>query len=269
MTETAQPDRRPAGDRGARSGMAGLELHSMHRTSRGTVTYASGTPAEPGWYCWTASRWRHPAGPCRRGRVTPPTTRGAGRTAGGEAASTSASPGASARRDVHPFDRDVDPFDRMLLTTDGTVTSQLEAATGEPIITRTTRQAGPATLDVLLAATGPWARRHRTPSSCATGAAHRSPCHPSRRSERHPVRPGGLVGRARSPARRECRAPEARRRLVGAPAGLSAGSRRAGRYCGSQPNAQARPAIISVPSRVPRSRVAPTGSWCVNEPPPW
>jgi chorismate-pyruvate lyase len=44
----------------------------------------------------------------------------------------------------------------MLLTADGTVTTLLEACTGEPIGTRTTRQAGPATLDLLLAATGAW-----------------------------------------------------------------------------------------------------------------
>jgi chorismate-pyruvate lyase len=50
----------------------------------------------------------------------------------------------------------LDPFDRMLLTADGTVTTLLEACTGEPVATRTTRQAGPATLDRLLAATGPW-----------------------------------------------------------------------------------------------------------------
>ena len=36
---------------------------------------------------------------------------------------------------------DIDPFDRMLLTADGTVTTLLEACTGEPIVTRTTRQA--------------------------------------------------------------------------------------------------------------------------------
>ncbi len=51
---------------------------------------------------------------------------------------------------------DIDPFDRMLLTADGTVTTLLEACTGEPIVTRTTRQAGPATLDRMLAATGRW-----------------------------------------------------------------------------------------------------------------
>jgi chorismate-pyruvate lyase len=49
-----------------------------------------------------------------------------------------------------------DPFDRMMLTADGTVTTLLEACTGEPIATRTTRQAGPARLDLLLAATGAW-----------------------------------------------------------------------------------------------------------------
>lgn len=51
---------------------------------------------------------------------------------------------------------DFDPFDRMLLTADGTVTSLLEACAGEPITTRTTRQAGPATLELLLATTGGW-----------------------------------------------------------------------------------------------------------------
>ena len=50
---------------------------------------------------------------------------------------------------------DVDPFDRMLLTADGTVTTLLEACTGEPVVTGTTRQAGPATLE-LLAATEHW-----------------------------------------------------------------------------------------------------------------
>jgi chorismate-pyruvate lyase len=44
----------------------------------------------------------------------------------------------------------------MLLTADGTVTTLLEACTGESIETRTTRQAGPATFDLLLAATGAW-----------------------------------------------------------------------------------------------------------------
>ena len=51
---------------------------------------------------------------------------------------------------------DIDPFDRMLLTTDGTVTTLLEACTGEPIVTRTTRQTGPATIDRLHADGGAW-----------------------------------------------------------------------------------------------------------------
>ncbi len=51
---------------------------------------------------------------------------------------------------------DTDPFDRMLLTADGTVTTLLEACTGEPIVTRTTRQAGPATLPEMLRAVGRW-----------------------------------------------------------------------------------------------------------------
>jgi chorismate-pyruvate lyase len=51
---------------------------------------------------------------------------------------------------------ELDPFDRMLLSADGTVTTLLEACTGEPIATRATRQAGPATLDTLLATTGCW-----------------------------------------------------------------------------------------------------------------
>jgi chorismate-pyruvate lyase len=51
---------------------------------------------------------------------------------------------------------DFDPFDRMLLTADGTVSSLLKACTGEPVTARTTRQAGPATLEQLLATTGGW-----------------------------------------------------------------------------------------------------------------
>lgn len=51
---------------------------------------------------------------------------------------------------------DVDPVDRMLLTADGTVTTLLEACTGEPIVTRTTRQSGPAPLERVLAAAGRW-----------------------------------------------------------------------------------------------------------------
>jgi chorismate-pyruvate lyase len=50
----------------------------------------------------------------------------------------------------------LDPFDRMLLTADGTVTTLLAACTGEPIVTRPTRQTGPATLDRLHAATDRW-----------------------------------------------------------------------------------------------------------------
>ena len=50
----------------------------------------------------------------------------------------------------------LDRFDRMLLTTDGTVTTLLEACTDEPIVTRTTRQSGPATLEQLRATTGCW-----------------------------------------------------------------------------------------------------------------
>jgi chorismate-pyruvate lyase len=49
-----------------------------------------------------------------------------------------------------------DVFDRMLLTTDGTVTTLLEVCTGEPIVTRTTRQSGPAPLDRLRELVGPW-----------------------------------------------------------------------------------------------------------------
>jgi chorismate-pyruvate lyase len=51
---------------------------------------------------------------------------------------------------------DLDPFDRMLLTADGTVTTLLEACTGEPIVTATTRVSGPAPLGRLRAATGCW-----------------------------------------------------------------------------------------------------------------
>jgi chorismate-pyruvate lyase len=51
---------------------------------------------------------------------------------------------------------DLDPLDRMLLSTDGTVTTLLEACAGEAIATRTTREAGPAAPDLLLAAVGRW-----------------------------------------------------------------------------------------------------------------
>ena len=43
-----------------------------------------------------------------------------------------------------------------MLTADGTVTTLLEACTGEPIVTRTTRQAGPATLSEMVGAVGRW-----------------------------------------------------------------------------------------------------------------
>ncbi len=51
---------------------------------------------------------------------------------------------------------DLDPFDRMLLTADGTVTTLLEACTGEPVVTRMSRQSGPAPLTRVLAAAGRW-----------------------------------------------------------------------------------------------------------------
>jgi chorismate-pyruvate lyase len=54
---------------------------------------------------------------------------------------------------------DIDPFDRMVLTADGTVTTLLEACTGEPITTRTTRETGPATLDRLLGVADGWWRQ--------------------------------------------------------------------------------------------------------------
>jgi chorismate-pyruvate lyase len=64
-------------------------------------------------------------------------------------------------RPVPTTSLDIDPFDRMLLTADGTVTTLLEACTGEPIVTKTTRQAGPATLEELLGTVGRW--WHPTP----------------------------------------------------------------------------------------------------------
>jgi chorismate-pyruvate lyase len=51
---------------------------------------------------------------------------------------------------------DLDPLDRMLLSSDGTVTTLLEACAGEEIATRTTRKAGPAVRELLLAAAGRW-----------------------------------------------------------------------------------------------------------------
>jgi chorismate-pyruvate lyase len=55
-----------------------------------------------------------------------------------------------------PVNELLDRFDRMLLTTDGTVTTLLEACTGEPIITRATRQSDVATLDEHRETTGCW-----------------------------------------------------------------------------------------------------------------
>jgi chorismate-pyruvate lyase len=65
------------------------------------------------------------------------------------------------RLSVHPGramtrSLDLDPLDRMLLNTDGTLTTLLEACAGEAIATRTTRESGPAARDVLLAAVGRW-----------------------------------------------------------------------------------------------------------------
>ena len=66
-------------------------------------------------------------------------------------------PSRAAGRDPAAWDdEELDPFDRMLLTTDGMVTTLLEACIGERIVTRTTRQSGPALLDQLLAAAGRW-----------------------------------------------------------------------------------------------------------------
>ena len=54
------------------------------------------------------------------------------------------------------LDVDLDPFDRMVLTADGTVTTLLEACTGEPIVTSTRRHSGPAHLDLLRTVAGCW-----------------------------------------------------------------------------------------------------------------
>lgn len=114
---------------------------------------------------------------------------------------------------------DLDPFDRMLLSADGTVTALLEACTGEPIATRTTRQAGPATLDTLLAATGRW--WHPDPTLLELAPAERLIARRAlllgTRSE-NPLRPGRIAGRARPPTRSPRRAPHARRNLDRTPA---------------------------------------------------
>ena len=49
-----------------------------------------------------------------------------------------------------------DPIDRTLMTSDGTVTTMLEACTGEPIVTVLARQSGPASLAVLEHEIGCW-----------------------------------------------------------------------------------------------------------------
>ena len=49
-----------------------------------------------------------------------------------------------------------DPIDRALMTSDGTVTTMLEAFTGEPIVTVLARQSGPAGLAVLEREIGCW-----------------------------------------------------------------------------------------------------------------
>ena len=49
-----------------------------------------------------------------------------------------------------------DPIDRTLITSDGTVTTMLEACTGEPIVTVLVRQSGPASLAVLEREIGRW-----------------------------------------------------------------------------------------------------------------
>jgi chorismate-pyruvate lyase len=50
----------------------------------------------------------------------------------------------------------IDPLDRMVLTAEGPVMTTLSACTGEPIVARRVRQAGPARLSTLLAAAGAW-----------------------------------------------------------------------------------------------------------------
>jgi chorismate-pyruvate lyase len=65
-----------------------------------------------------------------------------------------ARPAAADRR--APLDLPADPIDRMLLTSDGTVTTMLEACTGEAIVTALTRQSGPASPHVLETEIGRW-----------------------------------------------------------------------------------------------------------------
>jgi chorismate-pyruvate lyase len=64
---------------------------------------------------------------------------------------------------------DLDPLDRMLLATDGTVTTLLEACAGEAVETRTVRVAGPAARDHLVAAVGRWWHPDETLLALAPG----------------------------------------------------------------------------------------------------
>jgi chorismate-pyruvate lyase len=124
---------------------AGWQLQSTHTTSLGTVAY-SRCPCGAWLVLLDGQRLATSGHPGRTRAVSKVKSDDADRGSRPDrtqAAST-------------PASMDADPVDRMLLTADGTVTTLLEACTGEPITTTTTRQAGPATLDVLLAATGPW-----------------------------------------------------------------------------------------------------------------
>ena len=101
-------------------------------------------------------------------------------------------------RSVPPRALDLDPFDRMLLTADGTVTTLLEACTREPIITRTTRQAGPATLERLLATVGRWWHPDAQLLELTRGGTIDCPaCHVARSSHRPRPRVGGIARRTR------------------------------------------------------------------------
>jgi chorismate-pyruvate lyase len=150
---------------------AGFQLHSTHTTSLGTVAYSR---CRCGAWLVLLDGQRlatsgHPASalPAKRGLGDRPSGRGRRvvrlrshahalvKTGKGDADDQGSRPDRGQAANTSDS-VDVDPFDRMLLTADGTVTSLLEACTGEPITTTTTRQAGPATLDVLLAATGRW-----------------------------------------------------------------------------------------------------------------
>ena len=112
---------------------------------------------------------------------------------------------------------DVDPFDRMVLTADGTVTTLLEACTGEPIVTRTTRQAGPTTLEEMLGAVGRW--WHPAPQLLELTRAERLI---ARRVTLHGARSGvahvlAEYGRARSSAEQDRRLSRLSGRIARAP----------------------------------------------------